>query len=123
MIIPKIEISEISLIKIHHVILYKTFEDLAKDIIKSAMTNHGVGMILNWAEGMAFTIGFFPDTERVTNESLDGVSHWRHLMIAPKEKFEERVNLAGGDILLSDRTIDSVITTAIRKVKEVYKIE
>ena len=90
---------------VHEIVEY-SFEDLLQHITyQNSAVGGGVSM-LNWANGVVFHIVFFPDTDAMIKEKLNGILHWSSVIFAVKEKFEKRVVRDSGSIHLTDVSIN-----------------
>jgi hypothetical protein len=72
---------------IHEVIEY-SFDDFMKLLISQSRAVAGGTPATNWANGIIFHFGGFPDTDSVMQEKLHGVIHWSSVMFAVKETYE-----------------------------------
>ncbi len=86
---------------IHEVIEYK-FEDFLQMVASQSRAVGGGIPLINWANGIAFQIGPFPDTEAIVQEKLKGVIHWSSVIFTVKEKFEKQVVRDYGTVNLGD---------------------
>lgn len=119
---PDVEFNHIKTVKIHHVIYHETFEEFASSIIQMAVTNHQTSVVFNWADGIAFLIGFFPDNDKMVEDNLIGITHWRHIMLAPLPTYTKKVTTSLGEVMLTKRENDPVLRAVIRRLKEDYNL-
>ncbi len=87
-----------SKIVIHEIIEWKP-EDLFALIIREALESGGVGITpsINWAEGVAFEISQFAESEEIVKEKLNGVVHYSSVEFArvPEHKPEVQMTVGG----------------------------
>lgn len=82
-----------------HEIIEEKAEDLFKAIVKQALSSGAVGITptINWADGVVFLIGVFPDTDDIVRDKLKGILHYAYVQYAkfPDYKPEVQVGVGG----------------------------
>lgn len=78
------------------------FEDLLRVMAATARAVGGGIVSLNWANGIAFQIMPFPQSEAIVEESLKGIIHYSNILFALKDKFEKEIRKDYGTFLMAD---------------------
>ncbi|HZW55781.1 MAG TPA: hypothetical protein VFF30_05780 [Nitrososphaerales archaeon] len=78
-----------------HEILEKTPEELFSAIVQQAHAQGAVGITpsIQWARGVAFSVGFFPQTEEIVRDSLQGKIHYGTVMFTSIPQFKPDVSV------------------------------
>ena len=105
---------------IHEIIEYK-FEDL----IRVHATGYVGGMTppLNWANGIAFVPGGFPDSDTTLQEKIKGTIHWGHVIFALKANYERQfiVKETNTTIPIVDVSANEILVEVCKILKQKSK--
>jgi hypothetical protein len=108
---------------VHEVAQYEP-EALYTLLIQQALASDAVGAIpgIYWANGVAFAISLYPDTEEIVREKLKGVTHYAVVQFAlvPEHRPEAWLNLGGTEYRIRLQNVDShpVLAELARALKE-----
>jgi len=84
----------------------------------------GRGGSLGWCNGMLFSIQHFPPDPDLIKDSIKGIHHWQVVEVAQCEKFQtEMKNKSNLSIQVLDQSHNEVLVDAIKKVREVLKLD
>ncbi len=82
------------------------------------------GGIIGWCDGLLFSIMHFPNNPDLVKEAVKGINHWQVVEVAKCEKYKSEMrNDSNQKIKVLDQSHNIITLSAIKKVKEVLKIE
>jgi len=82
------------------------------------------GGTIGWCDGYLFTLQHFPPDPDLIKDAVKGIIHWQNIEVAHYEKFSPTVKSTDNrGIEVMDQSHVESITDAMKKVKEILKID
>ena len=81
----------------------------------------GVQVYIQWAEGIAFTIDYFPDTEEVVSAKMEGTIHVASINFTRIKEFENEIRIKGDEFGRTIRLVNLSKTTSFVELAKYLK--